>query len=305
MTATQFGGSYTPTLGTGLTTYWLDSGTSWSVTNPLGGSGSTERWDSSQTVLGTVSSSSPTTADGTLTFTYYNQYSISITSSGISTDSSGMVATLQGTSEPQSSLPYSVWVNSGASCTYSFTSPVTSTTTGKEYVWSRTSGLSQTGQSSSGFTVSTYGTITGTYGIQYQLTVTSAYSSTTGSGWYNSGSTAYAGLSSGTVSGGVGTQYVFTSWSGGASGTNYAASNAITMIGPETATAAWQTQYYLTVTSSYGSPTGAGWYNAGGSATFGVTTPTSGGTGVQYALTSWVNQALARIMVQALLRLLQ
>ena len=43
----------------------------------------------------------------------------------------------------------------------------------------------------------------------------------------------------------------------------------------------------MSVTSPYGSPTGGGWYNSGSTATFGVTTPLSGGTGTQYVLGSW------------------
>ena len=75
LTTTQFGSSYIPMLSTSLSTYWLDSGQSWGVTNPLVGSGYNERWDSRQTILGTVTSSSPTIAGtGTLSFTYYHQY---------------------------------------------------------------------------------------------------------------------------------------------------------------------------------------------------------------------------------------
>jgi hypothetical protein len=54
------------------TTYWLDYGSSWSVTNPLSGSTSSERWSTSQTGAGTVSG--PTTT----TFQYYHQFSLSI-----------------------------------------------------------------------------------------------------------------------------------------------------------------------------------------------------------------------------------
>ena len=80
LTALQFGSSYTPVLGTNLVTYWVDNGQSWRVTNPLGGSGSNERWNSRSTVSGTVSSSSPVTAGtGTLTFTYYHQYLLTVT----------------------------------------------------------------------------------------------------------------------------------------------------------------------------------------------------------------------------------
>ena len=46
-------------------------------------------------------------------------------------------------------------------------------------------------------------------------------------------------------------------------------------------------RFYLTVTSPYGSPTGEGWYNAGATATFAITTPMSGETGMQYILNSW------------------
>ncbi len=118
----------------------------------------------------------------------------------------------------------------------------------------------------------TSGSITGAITInpiyfhQYYLTVIATYGSPSGSGWYDSGSTAYAGLNAGTVSGGVGTQYVFTGWGTDASGANYALSNAISMSGPETATANWKTQYYLTVTSAYGTTSGADWYDSGSTA---------------------------------------
>ena len=46
-------------------------------------------------------------------------------------------------------------------------------------------------------------------------------------------------------------------------------------------------QYQLTVVSTYDTPTGAGWYDVDSSATFGVTSPSSGGTGTQYVLLSW------------------
>ena len=120
LTSTQLGGSYTPTLTTTATNYWLDSGQSWSVTNPLGGSGSTNRWDSSQTVSGTVSASSPTTAGGTLIFTYYNQFSdtlsYSVTGGGSPTAPS-LSANKFGTSTPQTltTTATGYWYDAGAS----------------------------------------------------------------------------------------------------------------------------------------------------------------------------------------------
>lgn len=91
-------------------------------------------------------------------------------------------------------------------------------------------------------------------------------------------------------SGGTGTQYVFTSWSPGGS------SNAdITYTVPttnQTMTANFKTQYQLTVTSAKGTPTGAGWYDAGATAQFSVTTPVAGGTGIQDVLIGWTGSGI-------------
>ena len=110
-------------------------------------------------------------------------------------------------------------------------------------------------------------TVIGTYSNQYYLAVSTAYGNPTGQGWYNTGASANAGLTSGTVSGGTGTQYVFTSWGGDASGSVFSSSNSITMNGPLTATASWQTQYQVTFAVVGGgstSPTGSDvWENSG------------------------------------------
>ena len=83
LTCTQNGGSYTPTVSTSYATYWCDNTQTWALTNPLTGSGSTERWDTSTTVSGTV------TVQFTLAPNYYNQWnttiSYSLTGSGTPT----------------------------------------------------------------------------------------------------------------------------------------------------------------------------------------------------------------------------
>jgi len=85
------------------------------------------------------------------------------------------------------------------------------------------------------------------------------------------------------VSGNTGIQYVWTGWSDDGTQTHtYTVPSA-----SATVTANYQTQYYLTVTSPYVSPTGAGWYNSGSSVSSTVTRPVSGGTGVQYETTGW------------------
>ncbi|MCW3996941.1 MAG: hypothetical protein NWE98_12440, partial [Candidatus Bathyarchaeota archaeon] len=178
--------------------------------------------------------------------------------------------------------PQEEWVNKDGVATGSFTAIVTVGSTRDVFV-----------RDNRPLTITGPTTITGIYQTQYYLTVFSVYGSTTGSGWYDAGTTAYAHLNIGTVAGSAGTQYVFTSWITDASGGNYVQSNGITMNAPKTATANWKTQYYLTVSSDYGSPTGTGWYDSGSTANFAVTSPVSGGTGTRYVFTAWSGDSFA------------
>jgi hypothetical protein len=60
------------------------------------------------------------------------------------------------------------------------------------------------------------------------------------------------------------------------------------ILGPGSVTGNYRTQYYLTVTSPYDSPTPAsGWFDAGASITASVTSPASGPAGSQYLCTGW------------------
>jgi hypothetical protein len=142
------------------------------------------------------------------------------------------------------------WYDAGASATFSISPTTVSGSTGIQYVftnWAGTGAGSYSGSASSySVTMNNPITETANWQTQYYLTVSSAYGTTSGQGWYNSSATAYAGLNSGTVSGGTGIQYVFTSWTSDASGTNYAQSNGIIMNAPKTATANWQTLYQVT-----------------------------------------------------------
>jgi len=125
----------------------------------------------------------------------------------------------------------------------------------------------------------------------YYLTVNDGGHGTAGGEmWYNANTNAQATITPLTVAGPVGTQYVFSNWSGDATG-SASPSNNIFMDGPKTATADWKTQYYLTVTSLYGTTGGEDWYNAGTDANATVTplsVPEAGGT---YDFTSWAGDA--------------
>jgi hypothetical protein len=158
-TGTSLGVAYAPSLTTTATGYWFDAGSSWSVTNPLGGSSGTERWYTSQAVGGTVSAT-------TITFTYYNQYSITFQyseSGGGSGYSSPPVTYTQfGTSGNTviavTSGGTAIWVDAGT--TYSYTNPLAESGSSEQWATSTATG-----------TASASATVSKTYYNQYNFTL--------------------------------------------------------------------------------------------------------------------------------------
>jgi len=70
------------------------------------------------------------------------------------------------------------------------------------------------------------------------------------------------------------------------------------MDSPHTVTAEYKTQYRLTVNSPYGTTSGSGWYDAGSTAEFSVTssvpeTGIMGSLGVKYVFKSWTGDSSA------------
>jgi uncharacterized repeat protein (TIGR02543 family) len=250
--------------------------------------------------LSTVQGDSITvTTYGSIVGHYTTQYKVTFdASSNAKADGSGTIVTVGGVAKTAGDLPFTAdWIDSGQSVTWAYSSPVTSTSspTNTQYRWDFTTGLGQSGQSGS-LTVTGSGTVTGNYVNQYYLTVNSVHDTPGGMGWYDSGSTAYATLTDGIVAGTAGTQYVFTSWSGDASGTNYAQSDAITMNSPKTATAVWKTRYFLTVTSAYGTTSGSGWYDSGLKANVGLSIGSIDHlNGTQHVFVNWGGDATGTI----------
>ncbi len=180
------------------------------------------------------------------------------------------------------------WYNASDTAYATITPLTVAGPTGVQYVftgWSEDA--SGSGSPSDPITMDGPKTAVADWKTQYYLTVVSPYGTPGGEGWYDSGSTAYATVTPLVVSGPPGVQYVFTGWSGDASGSS-SPSDPIVMDGPKTATADWKTQYYLTVTSPYDSPTPtSGWFDAGTSITASVTSPWPGPTGTRYICTGW------------------
>ncbi len=210
---------------------------------------------------------------------------IPITVASIPTAGTGFI-TFNGTLE---STPCTALCGVGNSENIAAISPANVVSGQSQYVWQS---WNDSGAQSHSIIVSTStSTYTATFQLQYYLTVSSSEGTTSGSGWYNSGAVAYAGLTSETVAGSTGVQYVFASWSLD-DGTNYA-SDAVTMNNPITETASWTTQYYLTINSAYGTPSGSGWYNAGADITFSVSSTVPESIIMQHVCTGWTGTGSA------------
>ena len=132
------------------------------------------------------------------------------------------------------------WYEAGTSVNIASSSP--SAETGVQYIcsgWSGTGSVPASGSVSAvTFTINAPSDITWTWKTQYYLTVSSAYGTAGGAGWYDAGSSVYASITPTTVFSSEGSQYVFTGWSGGASGSS-SSSNTIVLVGPKTAIANW------------------------------------------------------------------
>jgi len=129
----------------------------------------------------------------------------------------------------------------------------------------------------------------------YEITVSSPYGNPQGGGTYERETNASISVTS-PVSGGTGIRYVCTGYSidNGGSGQQYTGTSyQFTNIqAHHTIYYYWKTQYYLTVSSTHGTTSGAGWHDDGSTAYAGVNAGTvSGGTGIQYVFSSWSGDA--------------
>ncbi len=134
------------------------------------------------------------------------------------------------------------WYDVGVNATFKVTSPADHGN-GTRRVFVSWSGSSNANTTTSTLIMSGPKTVTATWKKQFYLTVNSAYSNTTGAGWYDVDANATFGVPSSRVNmpgilGTLGGKYVFTSWSGNSTATTIEAT--IKMDGPKTVTANWE-----------------------------------------------------------------
>lgn len=133
------------------------------------------------------------------------------------------------------------------------------------------------------------------YRTQYLLTVDRNGGSTTKGGWYDqNASVTITTISPSNVTQQA-SQMVFTKWSGDLNST--ALSVSVNLSKPITVKANWKTQYYLTVASAVGSPSGGGWYDAGATAAISVQSPVAFENRTRQVFTGWNGTAQGQGLV--------
>ncbi len=275
-TGASFGVAYAPSLTNAATGYWFDALGSIAFSTSAEGVG--EQWVP-------VPASILATSAQTQIVNMHHQYQVSFSQSGVdSSAGTNAVLTVSSTNYAYNALPANVWFDSGTIFNWV---PTVAGGAGKQFVSTGSTGTSP---------ILTAGAYSGAYKTQYQHTITS--SPATGSGfitvdgvaqstpyttsWWDSGSThTIAASSTVTVVAGQ-RQYQYLSWSDAGAQSHTVSPATIT-----TYTANFQQQFYFTVSSTYDSATGSGWYNAGTTISSTVTTPFSGVTGIQYVTTGW------------------
>jgi len=145
---TQFGSAATYTATTTATTVWVDAGSSWSITNPLTGSSTSERWYTAATTSGTASAAT------TVNPTYYNQYYIT-TSYSVSGGGTGY------------SAPVLTYYYLGTQTTYTETTTATSFWVDAGTTWSITNPLSGSSSTEQWYTPTASGTISGAVTLSF------------------------------------------------------------------------------------------------------------------------------------------
>jgi hypothetical protein len=232
-----------------VSTYVLPYGTIVSINQTPNGNNEFLYWGGSgyQSYSGTSSSATVYMWDN-ITETAYYGYEITFSVTGMNSNEEGTVLTVNGNSYTYSQLPVTVLIASGQSVSYSFYSPISTTTNGERYVWFSTSGLN-TAQSAT-FTPTQSGSITGNYETQFELVMNvypSGAGTTTpsGSSWYNAGTSVQ-------ISATPNSGYTFTSWIGSGSSSYSGSSNpvTITMNSPVDETAIFDIQ--VTVENTFG-----------------------------------------------------
>ncbi len=178
----------------------------------------------------------------------------------------------------------------GTVASFSVTSLIVPLNANQRYVFSYWSGDFSGATPSGTVSMNSPKTVVANYQLQNFLKVSvdpQGIASTIGEGWYLPTESVSVDPVPSSVSGGEGARYAFQQWTiddAPVSGNSV----QVTMDLPHVVVAHYKTQYMLTVSSDYGVAQGSGWYDAGSSATFSVTTSVDTSYGVRQVFERWI-----------------
>lgn len=179
--------------------------------------------------------------------------------------------------------------NDGTLASFSVTSLIVPLSANQRYVFSSWSGDFSGAQPGGTVTMNAAKTVVANYQLQNYLRVSvepQGVTSAAGEGWYDLTDSVTVGPVPSSISGGEGARYVFQQWTVDAAPVS-GNSVQVKMDAPHTLVGHYKTQYLLTVSSDYGIVQGAGWYDAGSSARFSVTTEVDTSYGVKQVFERW------------------
>jgi peptidoglycan/xylan/chitin deacetylase (PgdA/CDA1 family) len=291
--------------------YWYEVGANVTLEASAPSEGDNERylWKTwIGTGLGSYSGSNTSVSivmDGPIneTTSWVHQYKISVAYSGVDSDFSGNVVTIDGTSFSNGA---SFWYNDSSLHSFAFSSEL-EVNSGKRYVWISSSGLST--QKIGSIIVSKSGALTANYLAQFFVNVSSPYGAVRGSGWYDVGDSVYVTLDQSVVNASLGTRQLFTGWGEDASGINLT-SDLIPVDGPKSAVALWKKQFLVSFdqtglpidqnatilvdSANHGLPFSL-WADEGTSINYVYPNTLADGLGNKYVLASSSNQSLITV----------
>jgi hypothetical protein len=179
--------------------------------------------------------------------------------------------------------------NDGTVASFSVTSLIVPVSANQRYVFSSWSGDFSGVQPGGTVTMNAAKTVVANYQLQNYLVISvepQGIASAAGEGWYDLTDSVTVGPVPSSISGGEGARYVFQQWTVDAAPVS-GNSVQVKMDAPHTVVGHYKTQYLLTVSSDYGIVQGGGWYDAGSSATFSVTTEVDTSYGVKQLFERW------------------
>ena len=181
----------------------------------------------------------------TVTANYKTQYQATFGYTGLDSTAVGTVVTVDSSAKTYSDLPFSKWVDSGTSASYSYATIISSSATGKQFKIDTVTG------SSSPMTVTGPTIVTGNYKTQYQLTMqvnpvgSGSTSPAVGTYWYDAGASV-------TITAVPASSWVFWSWAGVGTSSYSGSSNPanIVMNGPVSETVTFAALFTVVTTTT-------------------------------------------------------